>query len=329
MSGYFFKNTAKYALFISVSMISLQANAWDFTPDSTRILSDPAFFPTQGQVYGTTGYSYSGVTGDITSNNGVRDHYRNDTNNVNQRLEYGITNDIMVGVTDSYDWRKDKDSYSNGNTFDYNLRGFTDPSFEVDWRARDQKDSTANLDFFAFYSPDAFDARQATTTRDGRIAFGGQTASLGSSVSYETKDFTAYGSGEVTYLGSHNYDTSFLTSSSTTDDDARWQYSLSVDTQTRLCKEFSVNLGATETFNTKLDGHNAVNQSVFSYNAANVTDLAASFNYTVIPNKLVAAITYNYDIYGSNNLVSNGQFIDHYNNETGSVAGVKLFYTFN
>jgi hypothetical protein len=44
---------------------ALSANALDFTPDPSRVLSDLAYLPKENQFVSTTNYSYARTTGDV------------------------------------------------------------------------------------------------------------------------------------------------------------------------------------------------------------------------------------------------------------------------
>ena len=49
----------KYSFGTIIVLHTMQCAAFDFTPDTNRILSDPSYLPLAGQVYDTTQY---GVT---------------------------------------------------------------------------------------------------------------------------------------------------------------------------------------------------------------------------------------------------------------------------
>ena len=59
--------------FAAVSLLGLtmQAQALDATPDTTRIVSDPLYLPAQGQFYGATSWNWSSANQDTFDASGA------------------------------------------------------------------------------------------------------------------------------------------------------------------------------------------------------------------------------------------------------------------
>ena len=318
----------KYYLVGTLAALSLQASALDFSPDTTRIISDPAYLPTAGQVYGTTAYTFSGkYTGDVNNFAGVK-KYSFDTQQraITQSLAYGINDNLTVRLSDTY-IPSSKTDFNNvaGPATETRSSGLSDPTIGFTYRIVDQKSSPVNFDVIGSYSPDIIDAKSSTTSHDGTVARGGQQGSLGVATSYETRSFTVLGSVGTNYLGSRdvrNPNTDFTTSV-----DSSWDYFAGVQTQTRITDQFSINAGVTYTTSNHADASNP--NVAYTIKNGNVTDLNLSLNYAVIPNRLVAQLIYNRDLYDN----SHNQFTvatadttttDH----VGDVYTAKLLYVF-
>ncbi len=295
---------SRYAFAFVLAVLPLQASALDLTPDASRIISDPAYLPLQGQIYGSSQYSYSRTTSNTNNYLGApKSSNTTTTNGLNQVIAYGVTDDFTLRMSDSYDWRTSDSNPTSGAGTQSSSNGFSDPAFGATWRVIDQKTYPISWDLIGSYAPDLINAKSASPTQDGTIARGGATATAGTALSYETKDFTVYGEGSATYLGSR--DTLNQTSGITTNYDSSWQYALALNTQTRLTDLVSVNAGVTETFNNSADASFISGGSLTSFTSepGDVTELNAALNFQVIPDRLVASVVYAHYFYdnSSNN----------------------------
>jgi len=295
----FLGSISKYALGIGIIAVPLTASAFDFTPDSTRLLSDPAYLPLQGQIEGTSQYSYADTNWTTDNDVGALDSTnKHKESTVTQTFGYGVTDDFTIQVSDNYDWIKAKSVAAAGTETDSNSTGFADPTIGATWRALDEKTYPLNWDFIATYAPNLINSKSASTTEDGTVARGGQTAGGGTALSYETKSFTISGRGTATYLGDR--DTLNQSNNITTDYNSSWQYQLAVNTQTRFTDLWSVNAGVTETFNTTADATILDTPAKdITTKPGDTTALNAALNFQVIPNRLAASLIDTYTFYGN------------------------------
>ena len=252
----------KYSFGTIIVLHTMQCAAFDFTPDTNRILSDPSYLPLAGQVYDTTQY---GVT---FPKNAIAD------NGIKQSLGYGISDFLSIQVSDNYDWTK------------YNS-GFYDPSFGLKLRLLKQQESGFNLDLIADYSPDLL-----TNNRLNHYARGGQVSNFISNISYTTTDFTILGFAEITALSSAIQNDSFLQKSIS----EHQSFGIGIDTQIRIARDFSINAGVSEQFMTNYDISYS-SYAKFSYNGYNTTTFNTALNYHVIPNRLVTSLGYSNSFY--------------------------------
>ncbi len=309
-------------------MVSFSAHAIDFTPDPSRVLSDPLYMPSRHELYGTTFYQYGKMNGDVNNVNGTPNKsYSTSANTFGQTLEYGLTNRFALTFTDSYISRTTDNDPASGATFSTSANGFTDPGFGFMWRVLDQKTKPFNLDILAVYSPDWVDARTASVTTDGSVANGGSQASGTVAIGYKTRDFTIRGAATAVYVGSRN--TLNITNNQTSNTSSVRDYQLAVSTQTRLNEKFSFNAGIGENFNNSYDSTNQTTLLTNTNRPGDVTNLNAALNYTVVPNRLVFGLTYQYNIYAD----SITQFPNPANNisttnEDENIFGVRLQYVF-
>ena len=186
----------------------LDAFNLDFTPDASRIVSDPTYLPLQGQVFGQTGYEYYRTKEDRYNNLGVQvSSLTHSAQEINQTLEYGISDDLSIRAEGTYT-PESKDHYTSG--LEYDFTGLKDPIFTGIWRAFDQNDYPVDVDISASFSPNLISARVATFNftggnTTGTVADGGDVAGTELSVGYKTHSFTIQGSGGVTYYGATKY----------------------------------------------------------------------------------------------------------------------------
>jgi hypothetical protein len=89
----FTRGLTRIAFGLALVLLPIGAQALDLTPDASRVVSDPAYLPLGGQLFGSTEYS-NGNTSSNTDNYLAAPKSSNNTlsNTVNQAFEYGITN---------------------------------------------------------------------------------------------------------------------------------------------------------------------------------------------------------------------------------------------
>jgi hypothetical protein len=254
-----------------------------------RLLSDPAYLPYQGQLYGSSAFSMSESSGDRYDSTGAeisRDKGWQDT--ITQELEYGITNDLALRIGDSYvPFDKDKDTFTAGGFADRKSDGFTDPSIGLTWRMIDQAhNSPLNFDLLADYSPNMIGARTTNLAR------GGQTADVGAAISEVMPHFTVYGKALAEWNGQQGeynpLSTDFTRMAS------RWDYLLDLDTQTRFNQWLSFNAGVGYVFAGNARVANLTTGVDHTLEPGDGLKLDAALNYQLVPNTFVASLTYDY-----------------------------------
>jgi hypothetical protein len=277
------------------------AHAFDLSPNVSRVVSDPAYLPKGGQLFGSTEYS-DGITNSNANNAaGVQTSTTNTISNaVSQVFEFGITDDFTLRAADAYQWPTSDTTAADGLITETGSNGFVDPTFGIIWRVLDEQDHFFNWDLVGSYAPNFLNAQSADPTQDGTVARGGDTAVFGTALSYKGEDFTLYLEGTASYLA----DRSILNPSNniTTDYDASWQYNFSLLTQTRFSKKWSINLGLTQVDIDSANGsfvNNSGNTISVNSRPGDVTNFTAALNLQFAPNRFVMSVIYNYDFYGN------------------------------
>ncbi len=311
-----------------LALLPWQASAADFTPDASRVLSDPSFLPLQGQTYGATAYTYGNTTGDVNNYLGVLNRTFDTTSNtLSQALSYGITNDLSLGISESYAQNYTANNYTSGTTTSTKSTGFSDPIVGMTWRMLDQEQHSVNWDLIGNYSPNVIRATGASPTQDGSMARGGSMTNLGMAISHKTKDFTIYVDAFAQETGNRSI---INANGSTTSYQPGRLYSFALQTQTRLSRNNAINLGLTRAFNQNVNAVNDTTLAAFTSMPANVTTINLGLVHHFIYNKVVGVLSYSHSIYSTSSVnyatspTSNTATI----NESADVFGVRLQYVF-
>lgn len=308
--------------------LSTQAYAWDPTPDAARIVSDPLYLPLQSQLLGTTSYAYGTTTENVFDDTGARtSSNRIDLNEIDQALAYGVTDDLTLRLNWGYaPSRTVTRQLVPSGSDERSGSGWTDPDFGVTWRVLDQRDNPLTLDLRADYSPDAFPAKAANTDDDGTVARGGQMADLGATLGREMGDFTIAGTFDAKYLGSSKVLNQV--SDEFTRTDALWNYTLGLDTQTRITDRFSINAGLGHTFANDADVVNETNGLEHIAQTGDSNDFNVALNYHFIPNTVVGSIRYQHNFYDATHNVFPAAPVDNTAvlDRNEDVVGVTLRY---
>jgi hypothetical protein len=318
-----------YAACAALLCMPLQAYAQvlDFTPDASRILSDPTYLPLAGQIYGDTAYTHTWTNGSSSNAAGAEtSSFHVNTNTIDQALGYGITDDLTIGASIEYDpssWRDTTNA--NGATATLFSSGLTDPSFGLTWRALDQSVYPASLDFFGSYSPNWINADNASAKQSGTVASGGQSGTLGAAIGEETRSFSIRGAFSANLNGDLNK--LDLSSGDTVQTSSYTDYVLSLETQTRLTDLFGINANVTHTFASNENGVNTATGLYHLTQPGDSTSLQLGLNYQVIPNAFVVAATYAYNISDSSNTTYANSSLDTVaHNKDANVLGMRLDY---
>jgi hypothetical protein len=312
-----------------ISVLALQASALDFTPDSSRVLSDLAYLPKQDQFVSTTNYSYTRMTGDVFDYLGAtKNSFTTTSNSLSQTYADGISDDLTLSITAAYGKNSTTNKLATGSSAASVAYGLDDPVLEMVWRVLDQKDNAVNWDLIGSYAPDLVQAVAASAIQVGSVARGGQATTLGTALSYKTRDFTVYIDGSATYLSRRNVSDNINV---ITTYNSNWQYSLSLNTQTRLNEVFAINAGMTEIFHNNVYGTNDTTLITFDNKAGNLTTFNVALVYNITPNRLVTTLTYNREINSKSSIDYATQPASNTTTKSKSanVIGARLQYMFD
>lgn len=315
-----------YMSLAAAAVMPLCGQAQDFTPTGGRILSDPTYLPLQGQFSGDTGYGYERADGDIFDAAGAQSATTRRTQSViRQNFAYGITDALSVNVGIGYGFSGQNRVKSADGVTTTDQSGWEDPTFGATYRLLDQRNHPVSLDIMGEYSPDAFESRNATPTRDGTVARGGSEADLGVGLGRETRVFTIRGVFLDKYFGAS---TTFNPNSGGTAQTASyWVPSVGIQTQTRFTNRLSANVGADYNFNGSprvVDGAGLERTSQLGdYQTVNV-----SLNYHFIPNRLVGSVNYHHTFQDRADEVFADPNLDFSRERSSDGVGAELRYVF-
>jgi hypothetical protein len=301
----------------------LPASAQEYAPPIPfRLLSDPAYLPLAGQLFGSTAYTISDGSADDFDAAGDKTAKRKSwQQTIKQEVEYGVTNDLAVRVTESYiPLDKTKDEFTAGGATDHDRAGLTDPSIGLTWRVVDQANSSpVNLDLLADYQANLIDART------NNVAQGGESGEFGAAISKVMPNFTIYGKAAADRYGaSSQFDPAtpnFVRTGS------YWDYLVDLQTQTRLNDLFSINAGVGYVFANNARVTDVTTGTDHIAAPGDGLKLNAALNYQVVPNSLVASLTYDFrHDYTSKDLFALPAADTFLRNHDDNQFGVKLDY---
>ncbi len=321
--------TLRGIMYMSVAAaiaIPLYAQAQDFTPTGDRILSDPTYLPPQGQFVGDTSYGYERGDGDISDPGGDRAATTRHTGNiVRQSFAYGVTDALSLNLGIGYGFSDQNRVTSANGTTTTNQSGWENPSLGATYRLLDQHNHPVSLDIMGEYSPDAFESRNATQTRDGTIARGGSEVDLGVGLGRETRFFTVRGVFFDKYFGDSTTDNPNVGGANATN--AYWVPSVGIQTQARFTDRLSANVGADYNFN----GSPRVVSAAGVEHIAKLGDyqtVNVALNYHFIPNRLVGSVNYHHTFQDRTNEVFADPALDFFRERSSDGVGAELRYVF-
>jgi hypothetical protein len=319
----------KCLLLAAAVTFPLPAYALDLTPDSTRILTDPTYLPLSGQLWGYTAYSHTWTNGDSFNDLGnTVSSFHVNADTIDQYIGFGVTDDFMIDA--SIRWTPDSnrqiDRFGAGSET-LSSSGVSNPTFGATYRLIDQAASPVSLDVFGSYTPNWLDADNASATQEGTIASGGQSGSVGAAIGQELRDFTIRGAFTANFLGeSNSFD---LGDNDVIHDSAHTNYIASLDTQTRLTDLFSVNAGFAYTFANGSTVTNTFNGITHDTAPGNIAAFDLALNYQLVPNAMVAGVTYDYQNVGdSRNMFVVPTSDNGSRDRNANILGVRLTYAF-
>ena len=263
------------ALALCVALCPAKLWAFDLSPDTTRYLSDPSFLPNKGQLESVTTYSYGNTNEDWRRISGVvGQHYLGISNSANQGFYYGITDRLRIGGSASYSETKDKDTYLNGSPNENTSYGFSNPNFNLTYRAIDQVSAPVSVDGLVYYTP-------------GIVQNGSQSGGSEILVSREMKSLT------VQVFGGANYfdptDSAFS---------SNWQYFGGIADQLRISPHWAVNFGTDFTKSTGYRYNNLTTGIAYTEHHDFNSQPYATLQYAIYPNRIVVGAKYSHDFIG-------------------------------
>ena len=253
-----------------------------------------------------------------------------DTNEFTQSLSYGLTDDISISALLTY-VPMDRTSVKRVSGPDSTLHssGFRNPQFRLTWRAIDERSAPVNLDLYAAYGPDVFDARSPTTANDGTAAPGGASVLLGAGLSRTMRQFTILGRFDAIYQGDRTRDNA--TTLAPTHLGSTWNYRLGLYTQTRLDDRWAVDANVSHLLDSGGTPVLAPGGMMFDVAAGDQTRLGAGLDYQVVPNRFAVGLTYQHQMTGTSEASylmapTHDRFVKDAN---ADVVGVKFDYSLN
>lgn len=271
-----------------VSLATCPAKGWavDFTPDTTRYLSDPSFLPLQGQIFSETSYAHTDRTADFKFSNGAtNEHLSGNGDHYSQSFAYGITDRLSVSAGGSYSDTTQHYSFAFGSPFSVGSSQFDNPSFAITYRAIEQVDSPVSLDVKTSYSPAAVDQ----TSQSGQIAL---------FVNRELKLLTIQGEFGATYTDQYDG----RQTSTATDHGGFWSYLAGLRTQARLTDRFAVNSGVIWSKNSDI----SYEGQFFRDSSDGTWSPYVSLTYAVIPDHVDLTFEYDHDFVGDDHRTFSG-----------------------
>ena len=320
-------NTRLTAALIAAAFAAIPVNA--FAQDYGRILSDPNYLPLTGELDGTSAYTYGMTRGDtFDSADAKLNSFRVNANTLTQSFEYGLNNDFSIGASIAYDPMDHiKIEPVGGPSTSRDRSGFSDPTFNVNWRAMDG--GPMIFDLFASYSPDFVKAQYATPTDDGTLGRGGQAASFGAGLGHEWPNFGLRATASADWLDNRNIDAP--ATASTQRLGSTWNYDLGLNAQARFTDRMSANFGGGYSIRRSLTDNDAVLGANWTIHPGDVANLHAALNYHFVPNRVVGSLTYQYNAYNSstNSNATPATFDSRARNQNENIFGAKLAYVLN
>lgn len=318
---------------IALALLPLGARGFDLAPDASRVLSDPSYLPLGGRLYAGTQFTFNQLTSNTANYLGAPlSSLATTTTTLNQLFEFGLTDDFSLRADGTYQVQGVTNDSASGASTVTTSTGLSDPTFTAIWRFLDEKDHPFNWDLIGAYAPNLISAQSATTDEFGSVARGGAVASMGTALSYKTKDFTVYGLFLSTYFDSR----ASLNQANgiTTNYQSSWEYTCQVTTQTRLGAGFSLNAGVSQTYVDNADASftNAAGKLFqFTTQPGDLTLLVASLNYEVTPGGFVASLLYSHDFYGAggNDFTTNPKSDTTTSGKQTDIWGAMARYVFN
>ena len=257
-------------------LLPVQCWAFDWSPDTTRYLSDPSFIPSKGQLESVSSFEYSNTNEDWRYISGVvTQHYFSKKDLYTQNFIYGVTSRLRLNADASFSESKSKDTYTNSSSpTEFESHGFNNPSFGALYRLIEQKKIPFNFDGYFHYTPDI--------VYNGEEVIGGEFH-----ISRELKSLTVQASAGFNHFSPAK--SSF---------GSYWGYNVGVESQLRLSKRWAINSGVAVNQLTDLSVNNTTSRISYLEKHDGTVTPYATLHFSVIPNRVVLGLRYSHAFIG-------------------------------
>jgi opacity protein-like surface antigen len=335
-------NWAASIVVITAGLLDSIGPVHAFTPGGgaladQRILSDPTYLPSAHEISGTTSYSYaSGSLSTFLLSGTEINHQTLQTSAVVQTVEWGVTDDLTLRLSDDYVDEKTTVHFPGTSySFVVGASGATNPTLGGVYRVIDQFSTfPLSVDIVGSYSPDLIRNRVANVAQHGSAGSGRQAFTTGLALGRFMPQFTIRGSLEAAHEG--RGDASEITSGDE-QQTAHWNYAIGIGGQVRVTDRWSVDAGFRyTTLGSEITTYH-VPAADYSgrADAGKISDLSVGLNYHIIRNKLVAQVAYDYFRFGrrttnfTNLPGARVIFIDYYiDDRHANEVTARLYYAF-
>ncbi len=158
---------------------------------SVSNFASPIYMTKEGQLFGDTQYYIISDYGDTFESPDTNKKFRSNAQEVYQEIRYGVTNDLSLRAVFTEDPSfVQKTEIIGGRTTETDSNGWGDPQFGVIDRVLDQQYDPIYADILVSYSPDLFEAKEATATTHGTVAAGDQNFEFEGRFGYQIDDLT-------------------------------------------------------------------------------------------------------------------------------------------
>jgi hypothetical protein len=281
--------------------------AFDWTPDTTRYLSDPSFLPMKGQIESFSSLSYNNINEywrDLSGNK--TEHYFSKGDTYTQYFYYGITDRLRISGSADLTERKNKFTfYGNRPEIENSTHNYSNPTFDLTYRAIEQTASPVSVDAAIFYTPPA--------TANNSQSVGGSLF-----INKETKSLTIQGNTGIRFNDSYKFTN--ITNGESISSGFNWAYFVGITSQLRLSQRWAVNSGATMNMATSQSSVNSGAGFSDRYDSSLTPYIA--LEYHVIPNKAVIGLEYSHGFIGDD--TRSGAFNGTWTNQSSDAYSLHL-----
>jgi len=278
------------------------ADGFDFTPDTTRFLSDPTFLTVAGQWYSETSAGRQVFNESWQpAGYGIVERYRADTDSYQQLIQYGVTNRLNVTLVGSYYEVSGHYTFTDRPAIDTSQSQFNDPELLVKYRAIMQTDDSVSLDLQLALSPGVVNG---TPGSEGVAVF----------VNHQWQSLTLQAEGGATHYDS--YTATDELNAATSRISTQWDYLLAIRSQLRASRHWAVNSGVVYTRNGTYSVTPSDGNSASSLGADSVIGPYVEVVCRILPRRLNLGFEYAHDFISDRSLSGafDGRWLDQSRN---------------